>query len=137
MGSFAGSYPFAEKWEIAAPLDSVKKAIVKLKNGDPELFPTQDSLQFENDPTGYYSKVDFFYKDSQAIVRTLLRGRKSGKTTLTLVEFEKSDKGEIKKMNRDFNYFENRKEIKKFERLIYDKIMEELDGVTLNQERRL
>jgi len=84
-------------------------------------------LQFEIDHTGYYSKVDFFYEDSGEVVRTFLRGRKSGETTLTLVEFEKRDKGETKKMNKDFNYFENRKEIKKFERLIYDKIKEKLD----------
>src|SRR5690606_25918969 len=95
-------------------------------NSEPELFPTQDSLQFEIDHTGYYSKVDFFYQDSEEVVRTLLRGRKSGETTLTLVEFVKRDNGEIKKMNRDFNYFENRKEMKKFERLIYDKIIEKL-----------
>ncbi len=120
-------YPFAEKWEIAAPLDSVKSAIVNLKNSDPALFPTQALLQFEIDHTGYYSKVDFFYEDSGEVVRTFLRGRKSGETTLTLVEFEKRDKGETKKMNKDFNYFENRKEIKKFERLIYDKIKEKLD----------
>ena len=128
VGSFAGSYPFAEKWTIAAPLDSVKNAIVKLKNSDPMLFPAQDVLQFDIDHTGHYSKVDFYYEDSQQIVKTLLRERKSGETTLTLVEFEKSENGELKKMNRDFNYFDNRKEIKKFERLIYDEIIEKLNG---------
>lgn len=127
VGSFAGSYPFAETWEIAAPLDSVKNAIIKLKNSDPMLFPAQDVLQFDIDHTGYYSKVNFYYEDSQQVVKTLLRERKSGETTLTLVDFEKSENGEIKQMNRDFNYFDNRKEIKKFERSIYDKIMEKLE----------
>lgn len=92
------------------------------------LFPAQDVLQFDIDHTGYYSKVDFYYEDSQQIVKTLLRERKSGETTLTLVEFEKSENGELKKMNRDFNYFDNRKEIIKFGRLIYDEIIEKLNG---------
>ncbi len=128
VGTFAGAYPFAEKWRIDAPLDSVKKAILNLQLKEPSLFPMGDTTIFEKDFTNYYLKINFYYKDSQEIVHTLIRDWKKEKTTLALVEFQKADNNEIKKMKRDFNFFENRRQIKKFENFIYDKILDELKG---------
>ena len=120
LGGFAGSYPFAESWNIAAIEEDVIKAIKELKNENPNLRPQNDT-SFRN---SYWFYVDFNYADTKQIVHTWTRpGRNEFTTDLTFVSLSSSNENEEDKLiNRDFWYWSNRQEINKFKSQIVDKI---------------
>lgn len=117
IGSFAGSYPFVETWKINHAIKDVENNLGKLHNIHPNLFKDSTKLILTNDITGYWKKVDFYYTDREEIVQVLIRGFGSY-TNVSLYRFVNTKNGLIRLMNRDFDYFDNRREKKIFEERI-------------------
>ncbi|MGF2413144.1 hypothetical protein [Ferruginibacter sp.] len=120
LGGFAGSYPFAESWNIAAKEEDVIKAIQELKDKNPNLRPQNDT-SFRS---SYWFHVDFNYPDTKQIVHTWTRpGTNEFTTDLAFISLSSSDKnGGDKLINKDFWYWSNKQEINKFKTQIIDKL---------------
>ena len=114
VGGFAGSYPFAESWEVKMTMAEIEHNLEKLHEKNPAIFFDKNNLVLEVDRTGYWKKVDFFYKERNDIVKVLIR-EFDGYTLISLVSFTNQLSGEIKLMNKDYNWFENKKEKDIFE----------------------
>jgi len=133
----AGSFPCVETWNLNIKEGDLIEIIKEIKKEHPELEPPNVSS-----PTSgrheYWYDVDFYYADTKEDVQAWTRPcSDSSMTTLAFVaifsHFDsltpvneiKSDRREI---NRDFGYFENRREIGKFRnrilKLIEQKIAE-------------
>jgi hypothetical protein len=160
IGEFAGSYPYAESWEINAKesdvitaikeferdsgshqqkssveLESIAKRDTEYDWGDSVMLAYQrklakDSLtplpkyNSENSHLSYWLFVDFYYSDTKQVVHAWTRPDiDSMKTTLAFVSISGPDDfHENKLINKDFWYFENKRQIHKFERLIVNQI---------------
>lgn len=109
VGSFAGAYPFAEKWEIDYSIEEVEAALKELQQSDPAIFFQKDSLVLKPDIFAFNKRVDFYYADRHEIVHTFIRGF-GNNTHLTLISFNDTQSGVLRLMNRDFNFFANEKE---------------------------
>ena len=120
MGGFAGSYPFVESWNIAAKEEDVIKAIEELKNENPGLRPPGDS-SFRS---SYWFYTDFYYSNSRQTVHTWTRpGKNEFTTDFAFISISGSAKnGDDKLINRDFWYWDNKREINKFKAQIVDKL---------------
>ena len=123
LGGLAGSYPFAESWNIAAKESDVIKAIESLKSDNPNLKPPKDS-SFRY---SYWYYADFYYLDTRQTVHAWTRpGTNEFTTDLAFVSISNSYNKEDKLINKDFWYLANRREINKFKRLIVDKLEQKL-----------
>lgn len=114
VGSFAGSYPFAESWRVDKSMLEIEANLKKLHSKNPAVFLGKDNLVFEDEPNGYWKRVDFFYGDRNEIVQVLFR-EFDNYTAVSLLKFVNKSSGEIRLMNRDFNWFANKKEKEIFE----------------------
>lgn len=114
VGSFAGSYPFVETWKIDHRIEDVEINLGKLHNTNPDLFKDKTALSLENDHTGHWKKIYFYYSDREEVVQVLIRGRGSF-TNVSLLSFTNTKDGKIRLMNKDFNFFENQREKRIFE----------------------
>lgn len=95
-----------------------------LKVTYPDIFVEGDSLLFAKDHTGYWLKVNFYDEEGNKSVQTLIREADKGFTNLTLVSFIDKKTGHVRLMNRDFGFFDNRRQIKRFDDLIVKKLLE-------------
>ena len=120
LGGFAGSYPFVESWNIAAKEEDVIKAIQELKDENPSLKPQSDTSFRSN----YWYYENFYYSDTKQIVHTWTRpGRNEFTTDLAFISISSSDKNEEDKLiNKDFWYWDNRREINRFKTRIVEKL---------------
>ncbi|WP_164122088.1 hypothetical protein [Sphingobacterium sp. xlx-130] len=121
IGGFAGSYPFAEAWQITGSIEETERKLIKLHEIEPDLFFENGKLSFKNDHTGYWKKVDFYYKERQEIVHALIRDN-GNNTNIYLVSFVDTVTGDLRLMNKDFGFFTNLSEMKVFEKNILNKI---------------
>ncbi len=120
LGGFAGSYPYAEAWNIAAKEDDVIKAIKELKNKNPNFSPQNDT-SFRN---SYWFYTDFNYPDTKQTVHVWTRpGKNEFTTDIAFISLSSLDKNEEDKLiNKDFWYWSNKREIHKFKNQIIDKL---------------
>ena len=120
LGGLAGSYPFVESWNVAAKEGDVIKTIEELKNENPDLRPPNDT-SFRN---RYWFYVDFYYADTKQTVHAWTRpGRNEFTTDVAFISISSSDKNEEDKLiNKDFWYWDNRREINRFKTRIVDKL---------------
>jgi hypothetical protein len=81
----------------------------------------------------YWLIVEFYYQDTKEIVRTWTRpDNDTTTTTFAFVSLSKAgNKFDNRLINRDFGFFENRRQINKFERNFVDKIK-----VNLNKKKK-
>lgn len=114
VGGFGGSYPFAESWEVKRTIEDIEYNLNKLHEKNPNIFFNNDYLFVEKDPTSYWRRVDFFYEERNERVKVLFR-EFDKHSLILLVSFTNIYTGEVKLMNKDFNWFENRKEKEIFE----------------------
>jgi hypothetical protein len=132
-----GSYPNAEEYELDYSEEEVKNAITKFKQEYPEyIVPkvtinNQGSLDLTDgqskEPSHWYD-VYFYYKNENQIIFTWTRPIDKNKTTFAFVSINEGlDLGNWKDINKDFSFFENKEEKKKFEERILSKIKEELN----------
>ncbi len=130
VGSFAGNYPFAETWTIPRPLDDVKSRLFTLHQLNPNLFRDTASLQFTNayplNPSSL-NRMDFYYVDRDEDVKVIITPSRECDTCtkIALISFTNRKDGNVRLMNRDFNWFANRREIRTFEDRILRHISED------------
>jgi len=114
VGGFGGAYPFAETWTVNKSEKEIEYNLNKLHKKNPEAFLDANNLILQVDRTGYWKKIDFFYADRNEIVQVLIR-EFDNYTSISLVSFVNKSSGETRLMNKDFTWFENRKEKEIFE----------------------
>jgi len=127
----SGSYPYAEKYVINYPEDSVISAIKIFKKENPKFsvpLVTIDGTNFWSLEDGktkdslWYSFY-FYYEEDNQIILTLVRQSEKNKTVISLVSINKGLKiGQWQRINKDLTSKENRKQKEKFEKEILNTI---------------
>jgi hypothetical protein len=124
---FSGSYPNAETWSFKINEADLKKVIEEIKKENPELEPPNAGYPTSGQNSYWYNFI-FYYDDTKENVYTWIRSNEdSAYTTLAFVGIAshidsltvvKDFKMYQKDINKDFGYFSNRSQIKKFENRI-------------------
>ncbi len=151
---YAGSLPYVETWTFKVKENQLINIIKNIKKENLQLQPPDDTtLIYGRDSGSVYYNVAFYYPDTKQVVHTLIgNGSDPANMELLLYGFEpyeqkretpvdslqiqlnNNNSPEIQEkstknwllINKDFNYFANRKELKKFDHIIVDKINEKL-----------
>jgi hypothetical protein len=127
-----GSYPYAEKYELNYSEEQVKAAIAKFKREEPQYLVPKVTINNKGswdltdgqskEPSHWYG-VYFYYKSENKILFTWIRPAGKNKTTLAFVSINEGlNLPNWKRINKDFGFFENRRQKKDFEERILDKI---------------
>lgn len=132
----AGSYPYAEVYELDYSEEQVKIAINDFKEEyNDYLVPrvtikNQDAGYLTDKPIGnpsHWHGLYFYYKDENKIIHAWTRSIGKNKTKFGFVGINEGlDLGNWKLINKDFSRSENKAEKKKFEERILNKIKEKL-----------
>lgn len=123
---FAGSYPCVETYEFKVSESQLLNIISEVKKENPDLIPTNDNVSKHN----YWTFVTFYYSDSKEFVNTWTRtSYDSNHVTLAFEGLtpENNIYGQ-KLINRDFKYFANREQIRKFENNIVERIRQKINA---------
>jgi hypothetical protein len=128
---FAGSYPCVETWSLNIKEKDLIELIKEIKKEHPELEPPNVSYA-TSVRNSYWYNITFYYPDTKENVYTWTRpNNDSTFTTLAFVAIAthidsltpiKEINMDRKEINRDYNYFANKREIWKFENKILDLI---------------
>lgn len=136
--SIAGSDPCAEYWDLNTSESNLIKVIIETKKEHPELNPPYEPNSIPKKRDYWYDFI-FHYSDTNEDVQTWVRGgNDSGMTTIALIAiFPHIDSltpineihyGDRKEINRDYSYFENKKQISKFEDKIIALIRQKINN---------
>lgn len=127
VGAFAGTYPFAEKWLIKRSIEDVGESLILFHKVSPTSFNDTSNLDLRSDPNGLWKEVYFSYPERSEVVQVLFATSNDCKrcTVVSLVSFIDMNDGTVRLMNKDFNYFANRREKRIFEHRILKYIDEE------------
>lgn len=134
--SIAGSYTHVETWTFRIKEGELIKVINEIKKEHPELEPP-DATYPTAERNDYWYECTFYYRDTNQNVYTWTRPENdSSFTTFAFVavaphidattSLEDIQLGR-REINSDFNYWENRREIKKFETTIVKLIEEKVN----------
>ena len=120
-----GSYPFAELYEFnineKALIKSVEK--FKLKNPDYNLPENNRQLDGKKNELDHWYHVWFYYSNENKIIKCWIRGNKIGFIGIG----DGMNLDNYKEINNDYSKNENTKEKEKFEKLILNKIRNEIN----------
>jgi hypothetical protein len=132
----AGSYPYAETYELNYSEEEVKRAINEFKQEHSEYIvpkvtiddeATFDLIDEQSKEPSHWYIVYFYYPKENQIILTWTRPSENGKTTLAFVGINKGlTLGNWKDINKDFSRSENKDEKKKFEERILSQIKKKL-----------
>lgn len=133
----AGSYPTAETWTISAKQEDIIKGIKELKQEHPELDPSDRPVPNSRIVKYWYLEI-FHYSDTDEDIEIYLRPGEDSLFTIlgftsirqhmdTFTPEAKLNYTSSRDINKDYSYFENKKQIKKFEETILKPIMKELE----------
>lgn len=131
-----GSYPYAETYELDFSEEEVKRAVNEFKQEESEYIVPKvtienqglfDLLDEQSEESSHCYNIYFYYKNENQILFTWTRPLGESKTTFALVSINNGlNIGNWKRINKEFSCVENRKEKKKFEERILNKIIEKL-----------
>lgn len=127
----AGSYPYAEIYEIESTEPDIIKAIEQFKKENPEyVVPAEVGLEDgRRDEGDHWYTVYFYYKDDSQIIHTLLRPSGNGTTSFGLEGVCQGLSLENwRTINSDFWNSDDDVQKEKFEKLILSKIKANLKG---------
>lgn len=134
--SVAGSYECVETWTFKVSQSELLEIIHQIKKEHPELEVPNYCCSIERQHKYWYYVV-FYYKDTNQDVHTWIRPNDDIlSTTFALVSIAAhnnanapagSSNYEVREINKDYEYFENRKAIKKFEEKIIKLIEERIN----------
>jgi hypothetical protein len=123
----AGSYPYAEIYEVKANEAKIITAIEQFKKENPEynVPPEVGLIDGRSDGKGdYWYHIYFYYKKDNAIVYSWLRPSEEGSTSFALVSINQGlELGNWKDINKDFSYGEDKFQKEKFKKLILSRIL--------------
>jgi len=134
--SIAGSYTHVETWTFKVKESKLINIINEIKKEHPELEPPNVTYPTSG-RNGYWYDFLFYYSDTRQDVQTWTRSEiDSSSTTFAFVAvaphidattpLEEMKMGR-REINHDFGYWENRKEIKKFENTIVKLIEQKIN----------
>lgn len=133
--SGSGSYPNVETWSFDVEENQLIEIINEIKKEHPEL--KEPNSTYTDERYMYWYKITFYYSDTNEDVYTWTRPNEDGKsTTFALVAIAshidaktpvKDIKLDRKEINSDFGFWENKKQIKKFENTIVKLIQEKVN----------
>lgn len=149
VNGFAGSYPYAESWELQANESRVIEIITQIKQEHPELIPPGEmSSSIDRDNWCF---INFYYPDTKEIAHTILSDTYPNITTISFTHLSNYEKehsqifdslsiklgidttnvrerttSNSRTINKDYGYFANKRELRKFEEIILEKIKEKL-----------
>lgn len=123
----AGSYPYAERYELDIEYNELINIIKQFKTENPSycvpIFVHLNDGKTEKNDLWFH--IYFYYKDKNQIVYTWIRKSDMNKTTLAFVSINYGlTLGNWQEINKDFNYIENLKQKEIFEDRILNKIRE-------------
>jgi hypothetical protein len=133
--SIAGSYTHAETWTFYVKEDRLIKIINEIKEEHKELEPPNVTYP-TSERNGFWYNFIFYYSDTNQDIQTWTRQNNDSLSTtfafVAIMPHLDANKpydninGGRREINSDFNYWENRKEIKKFEDKIVKLIEEKI-----------
>jgi len=118
----AGSYPYAEYYELNYPEDTVLKAIEKIKEENPNI--AGGSSYEDTDTTDYWHHL--YFSLDHYIILTWTRPSSPTTTSFAFVS-RLGENSTWKDINDDFGYFENRRIKKSFNENIFKKLQAKLE----------
>lgn len=134
--SIAGSYTHVQTWTFKVKESELIKIINEIKKEHPELEPPNVTYPTSG-RNGYWYDFLFYYSDTKQDIQTWTRPERDSLSTTfafvavfphidatTQLKDMKMDRREI---NHDFDYWENRREIKKFENTIVKLIEQKIN----------
>ena len=134
--SFAGGYPYAESWDFNINEQKLVQIIKSLKKEKPQLFIPYECCP-DTVKSSYWYYFTFYNKTDNKELHVRLRGN----TVITTLYFDsiiaycdsltppKDIQYVGKEINHDFDYYENKAEIKKFEENILKPIQHKIDSI--------
>jgi hypothetical protein len=125
---FAGSYPYAEVYELNYSETDVIQAVATLKAERPEFTRLPNRLvEGRTDSLDYWYNLYFYLKDENEIIFAWTRpSTDPGKTKFALVSFLETDGVNLKgkDINKDFGFFKNKKRKAIFENQILKRVQQ-------------
>jgi hypothetical protein len=126
-----GSYVYAEEYILDMESSKLITIVRQFKNDHPE-YVVPASLHIvdgKRDSADLWYHVYFFYPVENRIVKTWIRSTPDDKTTFAFVCLNEGlILGHWKYINKDFSFFENRRQKQLFEKRILRPINEEIRG---------
>ena len=133
----AGSYSYAETYELNYSEEVIKKAINEFKLDNPDFLVPKTTIKNQGsydlideqlkEPSYWYSFY-FYYKNENKILLTLVRSVSQGKSLIAFVSINAGlDLGHWKDINKDFSSSEDKQEKKIFEERILNRLKEKLN----------
>lgn len=117
-----GSYPYAELYESDEDYSVFLDKIKSFKENNPK-YQVPNEVGVTDGQFKHWYRVYFYFPEENEVLYTWVRKGAGGKTTFALVSINKGlEVGNWKRINKDFNEFENTKYKKQFEKLILDKL---------------
>lgn len=134
--SIAGSDPCVQTWTLNTSESNLIKVIEAVKKEHPELNPPYEHYATP-EKRRYWYDFKFHYPDTNEDLQTWIRGTDQSNYTIialvalyshidSLTPISKIDHSLRKEINRDYNYFENKKQISKFEEKIVTLLQEKI-----------
>ena len=119
-----GSYPYAEIYGFDVSEGVLIKAVKEFKTENPKyVLPNQERfIDGKTNEKDHWYHIWFYYPDRDIVVKCWIRNNKIGFVGLG----NGMNLSNYKEINKDFAFFENRAEKKKFEERILNKIKEKL-----------
>lgn len=123
----AGSYPYAELYELNYPQDQVLKAIESIKTKNPDL-KVSENLTDTNSSDHWHHE---WFTLGNNMIQTWTRSANKNKTTFALVGV--GTIGNWRRVNYDLSSDEDDKIKNQFQESILDKVKEELKNINNSQ----
>lgn len=133
----AGSYSYAETYELNYSEEVIKKAINEFKLENPDFLVPKTTIKNKGSfdlideqlkESSYWYSFYFYYKNENKILLTLVRSISQDKSLIAFVSINAGlDLGHWKDINKDFSSSEDKQEKKIFEERILDRIKEKLN----------
>jgi hypothetical protein len=141
--NYAGSYVYAETWSLNIKEQKLIQIIRELKNEKPQLFPPYECCP-DTTRHSYWYHFTFYNKIENQELHIRVRGNENPNfTTIYFVSTiaysdsltpPKDIEYVEKQINHDFDYYENKAEIKKFEENILKPIQHKIDSLNMLQK---
>lgn len=141
----AGSYPYAERYELDYSEEEVKSAIERLKKEHLEFNPPTVTINNQGvhhlsdekfgDPNPHWHSFYFYLKKENEILLTWTRTKSKNKTTFAFVSINKGlNIGNWELINDSFSRSENKEHLKRFEERILSKVKYYLENPDKSNE---
>lgn len=122
----AGSYPYAEIYDVNMPESELIQNINDFKKANPD-YNVPEEVGFvdgRRNSKDLWYHIYFYYKDKDQIIKAWTRPGTDGKTSFALVRINQGlTLGNWKDINNDFSREENNEQKQRFEKRILNRVL--------------